>query len=43
MTPVEMMILYNNFIEDKEAQNKKQSKNKTLNINDPNVADMMMG
>lgn len=43
MTPVEMMILYNNFIEDKEAQNKKHSKNKTLNLNDPNVADMMMG
>lgn len=43
MTPVELMILYNNFIEDKENQNKKNSKNKTINVNDPNVADMMLG
>lgn len=36
MTPAETSILYKNFTEDKENQNKK---NKGINLNDPNVSD----
>lgn len=43
MTPVEMMILYNNFVEDKENQSKSNKKSKTINVNDPNIADNLMG
>lgn len=43
MTPVEMMILYNNFVEDKENQSKSNKKSKTINVNDPNIADSLMG
>lgn len=43
MTPVEMMILYNNFVEDKENQSKNSKKGKTINVNDPNIADSLIG
>lgn len=43
MTPIELNILYRNFIEDKEKQNEKNSsKVKGINMNDPNVADSLM-
>ena len=45
MTPVETNILYKNFIRDKERQNEKSksSGSSGLRLNDPNVADTMMG
>jgi hypothetical protein len=43
MTPIELNILYKNFIEDKEKQNEKNSsKNSGLNIGDPNISDSLM-
>jgi hypothetical protein len=42
MTPIETTILYKNFIEDKERQNEK-SKNGSINVHDPNVADTLNG
>lgn len=42
MTPIETTILYKNFIEDKEKQNDK-TKGGKLNMNDPNIADTLMG
>lgn len=45
MTPLEMTILYNNFVEDKERQSKKQGSGgrNNININDPNLEDSLMG
>ena len=45
MTPVEMMILYNNFVEDKEnqAKNSKKHSGKGINVHDPNIADSLIG
>lgn len=45
MTPVETNILYKNFIRDKERQSEKSksSGSSGLHLNDPNVADTIMG
>lgn len=44
MTPVEMTILYHNFIEDKENQKERTSKKKSgIPMHDPNVSDALMG
>lgn len=45
MTPVETNILYKNFIRDKERQSEKSksSGSNGLHLNDPNVADTIMG
>lgn len=45
MTPVETNILYKNFIRDKERQNEKSksSGSSGLHLNDPNIADSLMG
>lgn len=42
MTPVEMNILYKNFIEDKERQNDDKN-NSSINMNDPNIVDSFGG
>ena len=46
MTPLELTILYKNFIEDKERQNesaKNNNRTETLSSLDPNVSDMFEG
>lgn len=40
MTPIETTILYKNFIDDKEQQNKN---NKNININDPIINENLLG
>jgi hypothetical protein len=43
-TPIELSIIYNDFVEDKEEQNKKQKKHKgSINLADPNISDSLMG
>lgn len=42
MTPLELTILYNNFVEDKENQSK-ASKKGNINMGDPNVQDQFLG
>lgn len=43
-TPIELSIVYNDFIEDKEEQNKRQKKHKgSINLNDPNISDTLTG
>ena len=43
-TPIELSIVYNDFVEDKEEQNKRQKGKKGgINMADPNIADSLSG
>lgn len=44
MTPLELSIVYKDFAQDKEEQSKHHSKHKgSINLNDPNISDTLMG